>query len=166
MKKMVLALLLLCSFFGLQSVNAQDFLSVALKSKSSLNGLEDSDYKNVRVFIKIIGNEADKIRLTEDRIRTKCELRLRQVGLTPIPCEEPYECLAINVHVYGNAFRYGIQFHRIVLFYAQETTYSKRATTWEKNGLGLHGGDPEFIIQSLDGPLDDFLNQYLKANAK
>ena len=38
------------------------------------------------------------------------------------------------------------------------------STTWSTSTLGTHGQSAEFILELLDGQLDKFLNEYLKAN--
>ena len=40
------------------------------------------------------------------------------------------------------------------------------ATTWSQSITGTHGSDPEYIVSALSMLLDDFLNDYYKANPK
>jgi hypothetical protein len=168
MKKAILILLLSLSFFALtiQMVNAQDFYNLAIKSKSSLNGLEVSDYKKVRIKIEREGPSVEQIGPTEERIKEKIELRLRQAGLEPLTATGPFDHLLINIQVVTNAFNIRIQFNRFVLFEAKGSPYHTIAPTWMTDGTGIHVGRSEFIIETLDKYFDTFLKQYLKANAK
>ena len=167
MKKAILVISLFVFFVIInhELLNAQDFYNLAKKSKISVNGLEISDYKKVRIAIEI-QDKAGKIGLTEERVRTRCELRLRQAGLQPAVSEDLLDCLVIRIHVLSNAFAVILRFHRGVLFEVKGTPYFIVAPTWDHSGTGVHGNDPEYIIQALDGSLDAFLNEYLKANVK
>ncbi|MGD0626389.1 MAG: hypothetical protein ABSB32_16930 [Thermodesulfobacteriota bacterium] len=133
----------------------------------SLNGLETSDYRKVVVVIENLSEDAINIGLTQERIRTKCELRLRQAGLEPLSrLNEKSECLYINIHVVGFAYHISLEFRRLIYFDAGMISYRTVSATWKIGATGTHGRDPESIIQGLDGRLDNFLNEYLKANSK
>ncbi len=180
MKKATLILLGTLSFFvfNLQLVDAQakapwrynqDFFRMGkkLESAPSLNGLEASDHRKLHLRIEIQRSDIDRIGLTEERIRAKCELRLRQAGLEPIPSTTPSgDSLEITVFIIGSAFHVEMQFIRDVLFEANGRSYYTTASTWQEGGTGTHGKDPEYIIRRLDECFDSFLNEYLKANVK
>ena len=36
------------------------------------------------------------------------------------------------------------------------------ATTWEKGGIGTHGGDAAYILSGISGYMDEFLVEYLR----
>ena len=113
------------------------------------------------------GSGIDRIGLTEERVRTKCELRLRQSGLQPVVSEAPYPALVITIQVLAkDTFVIEIQFYRVILFEVNGVPYSTIAPTWEHWGTGKHGNDSEYIIKTLDQFFDVFLNEYLKANVK
>jgi hypothetical protein len=155
-------LILLVVLFSFQVAGAQ---SQKQEFSVSESGLEAPGYKTVQILI--IGNGLDKIGLTEERIRTKCELRLRQANLNPIPkAKLPLHYLGISVTVADGAFAIQVEFTRPVTFMVNGKEYWTLGTTWERNSAGTHGRDPEYVIQTLDRHLDDFLNDYLKANAK
>jgi len=165
MKKAILAVLVFVSLFVFtrQSVDAQDFVALLKKSKPAQSGLEVYNYKKVPLSTRIEG-KANKIGLTNERIRTKCELRLRQAGLQPEAAKLP-PGLFITVHIADPAFFIGVHFSQLVIFEANQTPYFMTATTWSKDGMGTNPS-PEYIIQCLDGYLDSFLNEYLEANTK
>lgn len=171
MKKAASILLLSLSFFifNIQGTNAQspssDYLSLFLKSKDSLNGLEASDYKKVKmeIFLEITKN--DQIGLTEERIRTNCELRLRRMGLEPVSTGTD-EFLAVGVDIFFNIMVVRLTFNRGVLFYGNERTYFSTATTWRGGYFGTHGNSQERVLNTLAQAFDSFLNEYLKANQK
>ena len=170
MKKAILVISLFVFFMIInrELLNAQDFDNLAKKSKISLNGLEMSDYKKVRIMIEI-QDKASKIGLTEERVRTRCESRLRQAGLQPVvskDLKDLFDRLVIRIHVISNAFAVDTRFNRAILFEVEGTPYSMVAPTWYHSGTGTHSGNPEYIIQVLDQTLDLFLTDYLKANVK
>jgi hypothetical protein len=177
MKKAICILLLSFSFFvfNIQMPNAQDrgqifdFATWTLRSKASLNGLEVSDHKkvNLEVHLQIKDKDNSQIGLTEKIIRTRCELRLRQAGLEPIPSRKiADEYLSVAVNVLSTAFMVSVRFCRSGIFDGGKTPYLIHAVTWQKNFYGTHSNDPEFIMSGLDARLDSFINEYLMANAK
>ena len=114
MKKFKLILLIPLFTLGLscQMVNAQDPLEI-LASKPSLNGLETSDYRRVRIGIEPLNEAARKFGLTEERIRSRYELRLRQYGLEPVSIsDQTAGFVYIGIHVVGMAFHTWVDFGR------------------------------------------------------
>ena len=168
--KMKVKLILLISLFtiglSLKTINAQE-QPESVTSRPSLNGLETSDYKRVKIGIEQLNGAAKIIGLTEERIRTRCELRLRQYGLEPVPVSEQIsEFVYIGIHVVGTAFHTWVDFGRPIVFNAGKASYTTSGKTWFRSETGTHGGDPEFILRGLDSLFDEFLNEYLKANSK
>ncbi len=169
MKKAICVLSLSFSFFlpHIQVANAQtdDFGDLIRKSKSSLNGLEVSNHEIVCLIVNLQGTKAKSFGLTEESIRTKCELRLRQAGFKPVRSNEFDERLIVGVGILsgGGVFIHS-QFRRAVVFVGKRTTYRIRATTWQKVDYGTHGDDLGFVMISIDKQLDSFFNEYLKAN--
>ncbi len=167
MKKAILILLLSVLFFvfGIQTAPAQDhsseFLDLFHNSKPSLSGLEVGDYKKLGLLISI-----PKIWLIEERIRAKCELRLRQAGIEPTEPKWPNTYLLVNIQFLSEASSLSLHFKQTVVFAAQGTIYRQYATTWEKSFLGIHGNDEESTIIVIDEMFDAFLKEYLKANQK
>ena len=166
MKKAILVLVMFLPLILLnpQKASAQDYQYYFSKSKYTKIGLEVSDYKKVNLFF--INEGIDKINLKEERIKTKCELRLRQAGLDPIPFTSATEVLFVRVNVVAMAFDVRLQFCRSVFFVVDNTLYNIFAPTWEGKFLGTHGLSSQYIIGALDQLIDDFLNKYLEANAK
>lgn len=155
------------------SVNAKEkknnfwsWISLYVNAKESNNGLESPTRKKLNLLITLSMKDAKGLYLTEERIQTKCELRLREAGINP---DEKFlgEYLAINIDVFKMVYVISIEFLRPVLFSVGETVYKQEIVpTWRTENFGTHGNDPEFIIQSLDSLLDKFLNEYLKVNPK
>ena len=168
MKKFKLILLIPLFTIGLsfQMVNAQEPLAI-LESKPSLNGLETSGHKRVKIGMEQLNEAAKKLGLTEERIRARCELRLIQYGLEPVSVDDQMpEFVYIGIHIVGRAFHTWVEFGRPVVFNAGKALYKTSGKTWFRSETGTHGGDPEFILQGLDSLFDEFLNEYLKANSK
>ncbi len=134
----------------------------------SRSGLETANYKSVEVLIESLNTDARSIGLTEDRLRTRVELRLRSAGLTPVnprfSLELPH--LYVNINVIGDAFSILVEYRRQVDFITGNRQYRYLATTWRYGNAGTHGRDAAYITNALDEVLDKFLNEYLKANQK
>lgn len=167
-KKFKLILLIPLFTIGLsfQMVNAQE-QPAFMTSQPSLNGLETSDYKRVKIGMEQLNEAAKKLGLTEERIRARCELRLKQYGLEPVSVDDQMpEFVYIGIHIVGMAFHTWVDFGRPVVFNSGKTLYTTSGKTWFRSETGTHGGDPEFILQVLDSLFDEFLNENLKANSK
>jgi hypothetical protein len=162
------------SFFvpNTQLAVAQTVGSACGKSlKISLNGLEVSDYRKICLKINLQNKDNNRLGLTRESIKTKCELRLRQSGLELVSKREgTEETLLIGVFASPNSFLLEAEFFRAVLvLFDKETWYLLNSITWRNAFWGSHGNRPDQkkeIMQSLDELLDSFLNEYLKANAK
>ncbi len=130
------------------------------------SGLETANYKYVAVTVEELPADAGSIGLTEDRIQTRVELRLRLAGLTPGNRKKQETHLYVNVNVGRNVFSILVQYERKVNFTAGNRQYSSLARTWQSGSAGTHGRDAAYITNALDEVLDKFLNEYLKANQK
>ena len=136
----------------------------------SRNGLETDDYKRVGVLIED-DKEALTIGLTEDRIRTRVELRLRSVGLRPEKSDpttlRPF--LYVNIDVMGSGthvFSISLEYTRIVTFSVHGQQFQYVGKVWSESGSGVYRADAEVIWKGLDQTVDLFLDEYLKANQK
>ena len=136
------------------------------------SGLEVDDYRRVKVVVEGPPEAITRIGLTEERIRTRVELRLRALNLTPLSEEDPRgEFLYVSVNGVGRAYSIHVEFVRDVTYFVADSglTYTalrSLAASWTSGGsTGTHGDDPTFVLNSLDQYLDQFLNEYLKANA-
>ncbi len=154
MKRVILLLLLISAPAGAQI--------------ASESGLETANYKYIAVVVEDLHAGATSIGLTEDRIRTRVELRLRSAGLTPgNDSSKNATVLYVNINVQGDAFNIAVKYKRWVDFTTGDRRYGYVATTWDADGAGTYGTlGAAFIMNSLDGLLDEFLNAYLKANQK
>jgi len=140
--------------------------------KISKKGLEVSDYKKVVLLIELeeyydedVGG--GKIGLTKEMLRAECESRLKQAGLEIMSGFNRPEYLYVNVNIRYRSFYILMQLNRPVLYRVKETEYMKYgAKTWQGILLGQHGYTPEYIMECLDKLLEDFINEYLKANTE
>ena len=119
----------------------------------------------VKMIAPITGEEAEEIGLTEDRIHTMAESRLRAARLWS---EEPASTgfLAVGVAVFREAYSYKVTFTKWVY----DSSGSRHlARTWHRPSaawpaIGTHGGDAGFIMQILSEELDAFILEYLRVN--
>ena len=131
----------------------------------SKTGLE-LDGKDIQILVESLPNDAKKFGVTEDRIKTKCELRLRLVGLNLVDVwRSPPAVLYINVSAVGNAFSIDLYFDRTLNFMVgAKEMFKDNVPTWHEDILGTDNGESDYVIQALDVLLDKFLNDLLKAN--
>jgi len=105
--------------------------------------------------------------LTEERLRRAINSRLRAARLYESPDAAlrrttDWTVLETYVQIVGRAFHVNIQ-HRKVLR-DPPTSHLGIATTWERNTLGMHGGDGEYVVGVVARHLDEFLDDYLRVN--
>jgi len=130
----------------------------------------------LRVSIEFLNDEARKIGLTRDRLRTVTELRLRKEGIAIFErgidttfegIEKSFRTpiIYVNVSVLRKAFSVSLKIQERVSLYRDESIKC-RAATWIEGVTGTYGSDPEYIVTALENSLDIFLNDYYKANPK
>jgi hypothetical protein len=118
-------------------------------------------------LIEALPRQATKTGLSEERVRTEVEARLRQAGLTPEQVVPEMGYLAVQINVVGPVFSIKLSFMRPVLFTDVDgRLFSVTAPTWDRSTLGTHGGDGEQIVRGLDEKLDEFVTDYVKANPR
>ena len=108
-------------------------------------------------LVKDHNNNADwtDIGLTEDRIQTMAENRLRAAWLYDATA---FPILYVNVNVQGVGFSVRVEYNKVVYDpVSDETAY---AITWNVGGAGTHSGDAGFILQGLSEHLDRFILEY------
>lgn len=128
----------------------------------SSTGLETENHEEVRVVIEDLNQSALEIGLTESRIRSRVNVRLRQVNLRPV--DEKNDFLYVAIHVVGNGVSTSVYFYRTVYFFSGDDFYSTLGSVYVQSITGTHGADADFIISGLDQLLDQFLSDYLDAN--
>ncbi len=136
----------------------------------SNSGLEVKTPKIIPISIPALDEPTKDMGITTDRIRTKCEFKIRQMNLEPVDFNmtlppQPYQ-LMVSVQASKNSFLVELDFLRTVSCRVGDKTYEMYATTWSTNGFGAHGNDPEFILSSLEGNIEEFLNAFVKANSR
>ena len=120
------------------------------------------DLNEIPIVIGDPGEGGTKIGLTSNRMRTVTELKLRKEGIKII---EKSTCfLYVNTMIVGNAFRVKLELKEKAKISRLDAFYA--ATTWQNEMVGTHGNNPEYIVSALGELLDEFLNDYYKANPK
>jgi hypothetical protein len=132
--------------------------------------------------------------LTTQAIQTRVELRIRAIGLQTTRPEEPGAVLMakltpnvfklgslmgsmfvtrdmasgylyVNLNFAGNAFNVAVEFRRPVLLRRPDgDDVRTTGSVWKKSSVGVHGGNAAYVLDSVSEIVDDFLNEYLKAN--
>ena len=110
----------------------------------------------------VFGDEAEEFGLTEERVRTMAESRLRAARLY----DDGASPSALHVLIWtldsGVVFRIAIRLGKSL--YDRASGVLSQAVTWERSSLGQHSGDASFILQGLSEMLDGFILEYLRVN--
>ena len=118
------------------------------------------------VLIEKLPEDAIEIGLTSHRLKTVTELRLRREGITiKKESDISYPYFYVTVNVVGRAFNIELSLNEWVKLF-RNPSIECYARTWNHSYTGTHGNDPEYIVSSLSALLDEFLNDYYKANPK
>jgi hypothetical protein len=149
-----LVVILSCAFLGSSAFASQD---VSFKS-SPLKGI-----RTLAVQVEKLSEDAIKIGLTEEKIRTTAERSLEREGIA-MANAVTYPCLYIKINVMGSAYSTRVEMR-------EEATLTRiplafRVTTWYAESTGTHGGDSNNIIAALQERLNGLVNDYYKANPK
>ena len=106
------------------------------------------------------GEEAVELGVTEERLRTVAESRLRAARLFRAEGSGPV--LWVEVGVVGLAYLIQVDLLRSMRNPYTETWAP--VTTWEGGGFGAHGGNAGFIMQGVSEYMDGFIGDYLRVN--
>jgi len=176
-------LLLLCILFICGGTfQGQETQETIVKAKKGIHlvyqldsayPLKGIDKEGIEIEVDKLSEDAIKLGLTIDRIRTLTELRLRREGIK-INKESTFK-LNINVHVGGYAFRISLRMYAFVLLirdyyeiYMDDTLPVTPffAPVWISGSYGTYDKGLDFILSALEAEIDEFLNDYYKANPK
>ena len=148
------------------------FYEVAVSNPQNSN-LPDIRYKPLKgisrlsILIDDLPEGATDIGLKEERLTTIAELKLTKEGILASP--EEFEkhldipWLYVNINVIGSSFNVYIGVsERVILL--RDHSITCEGLTWHNSATGRHGKDSEYIVSALAQLLDDFLNDYYKAN--
>ena len=128
----------------------------------------------IGLLIESLDDDAAAIDLTEERIQTLAESRLRAARLYDTVEGNPY--LYIRVTVLNSENRSGGAFHVRMSFnkYLREdvpeywrnemSDLKVLASIWDHGTLGTYAGDAGFILQHVSEQLDRFILEYLRVN--
>jgi hypothetical protein len=121
--------------------------------------------KNMDVVVEDLTQAAAGIGLTRERIQSVTELKLRREGISvPSAFSFVLPYLYIRINVVGKAFSIDVSLKEDVTL-KRDASITCGAATWSRNATGVSGDSP-YIIQGLQEILDEFLNDYYKANPK
>jgi hypothetical protein len=157
-------LLVLCGAVPAAPQTTEDQVTARIDKES----LWVSNYKDLIVSIDV--QDDSKLGITEDDVRTKVELRLRQAGIRPHPTAA--EGLKVGasgwvlvvVKTFESAFSFQIEFGRSVSWILPNGSPARQlAFLWFRDRLGI-GHDRAFVLSAVGDEMDKFLNAYLKAN--
>jgi len=169
------------------------FLVLSLFSFSEIRVGEDvlKGIDKVYISVESLPKDAIEMGLTRERLRAITELKLRREGIKVechplelksaelIPTEEVIRrmnveemneffktpILYINVAVKNPAFSITVKVTENVTLRRDEDI-SCAASTWQRDCIGVHTNNLEYIVSGLSLLLDLFLIDYYKANPK
>lgn len=126
-------------------------------------------YNSCKPFPSVVVFQVEKgseINLTEDRLRDVVEIKLRRLGLYSTLVKslksDRNAFLSVVVHVNGFAVSIQVDFRKTV--YDSVSGIKGHVATWTVDSMGMHGGSSRFIVEGVEGAVDQFLNQYLRTN--
>jgi len=139
----------------------------------SLRGL-----RGVTVGVEFLRPEAEKYGLTREVFQTDTELRLRQCGIKVIPFNEssPLDaCLYINVNTVIEdtlpavffAVNVNVEVQQAAMLFRNPKIWTN-AVTWHRSSTMFCGVNKlrSGVRESVQDKVDEFINDYLKANPK
>ena len=102
----------------------------------------------------------EEIGMTEERIQTAAESRLRAARLYTTDNQDHF--LYVNVNISDRAFSIHVGYSK----WLHDTTLAQggMAETWHAGSVGTHGGDAGYILQTLSEHMDRFVVEYLRVN--
>ena len=113
------------------------------------------------LIVEELSDDAAEIELTEERIQTMAESRLRAARLfTSTTPADTY--LYVRVSVVEVAFSMNLAFNKRVSDSLSGESF--RAATWNSDSTGTHGRNADYILQGLSERLDRFVLEYLRVN--
>ena len=118
------------------------------------------------LVVEGLSDGAADIDLTEERIQTLAESRLRAARLYGEAALRVYLYVRVGVLVSENrrsgAFNVEVVFKKYLRDGVSEQ--NGYAATWEAGHYGTHGGDAGYIMQIVSEHLDRFILEYLRVN--
>ncbi len=122
----------------------------------------------VGFLLAVISEDAKEIGLTQEAVDAAVRSRLR--GARIYDQTTFFPLLVVSINVAGQAFVISVELaqkvYREVALGNDVRNISGPAVTWSTVVLGTHGHDPGFILQSLNGQIDKFIDEYLRVNEK
>jgi len=119
-----------------------------------------NECRPVYLLVEELSKDAEKTGLTEERIETAAESKLRIAGLYDPEIIEPY--VYVRVSVYGRGFNIRVSFKRWVL---NSNGIGGVSDTWETSWTGTHNGRADDLLETVRESIDQFTNAYFWANA-
>ena len=114
------------------------------------------------LIVEELSDGAAEIELTEERIQTMAESRLRAARLFTSTTTPADTYLYVRVTVVGGAFSMRLEFKKRVSDSLSGESFF--AGTWDSGATGTHGRDANYILQGLSEWLDGFVLEYLRVN--
>lgn len=132
--------------------------------------------KDVYVLIEYATDDAKGVGLPDDPLQGDIEVRLRLAGIKVIPAEESLlsedgACLRVKIRTVGKdkllVYNVSVQFEQDVYLARSPNRYYVGAATWQRGvfGAGSVSEVAEVVREAVKGAIDEFLNDYLTANA-
>ena len=139
----------------------------ALATSEFSSGLEVAPKTPIYVLVEKITENERALGLSDELIRNKVELSLRQNGIKVCTKTESFNegiFLYINVGVTGNSYSVNIGFSRLVTYLVGSKSYNIFAETYVRSGQGIHAGNSRTIINSILDGVDIFSGDFLRIN--
>ena len=122
----------------------------------------------IGLVVEELDDDAADIDLTEERVRTLAESRLRVARLynAGATFSTPLLNVRVGVTVLENlrngVFSIDVSFNKFLFDVVSDRGWF--APTWATVSYGAHGGDTDYILQSVSERIDWFILEYLRVN--
>jgi hypothetical protein len=141
----------------------------------SVTGLE-YDSNLINVVVEDVSQDALAAGVTKGALLEKCVTRLRMMGANPDSDNVILPYLYLNVNIGKSDKNYlftaRLEFRRLVVYdntgfmNGKGETHAMQTVTWARSTLGDFESDSQFVMKAVDGFLDEFVKEFLKANPK
>lgn len=142
-------------------------VSVRAAGVGAGSGVEVTDPGKLEYIVEEVSEDGRRLGITKERIRQKVEKHLRAAGITPLDGEttgtvEPF--VYVRVVVGGSGFNIRVEFSRPVLYAVNGQVLQTFGVMWSKSITG-YSTDGAYVIGAVDGPIERFIDEFLKANS-
>jgi hypothetical protein len=135
-----------------------------LVAQDTSSGLEVAEPKALGVGVAGVDASARAIGLSIERLRDAIDAGLWRAGIDKNRVGSEPLFLGLRVHVLGDEFVVSLEFHRWVSYRVGDEIHRSSAIVWRRERTGSHQGDADAVTAATSDLVDEFLQEYRRAN--